>query len=206
MKEMWDSRFAGEAYVYGTAPNAFLKQSLAKYKVEGDILFPAEGEGRNAVYAAKQGLKVSAFDISTEGQRKALLLANDEKVSIHYEVGNFYDLELINRKYNAAALIFAHFPPPVLSAYHQKIGELLQPGGIIILEGFSKNNLPLKQKNPKIGGPNNIDMLFTKEQIARHFSDFETLQLEESKVELNEGDFHQGEGMVVRFVGRKKKD
>lgn len=203
MKEIWDSRYASEEYVYGVSPNEFFKNALVQYNISGKILLPAEGEGRNAIYAAKQGLEVTAFDISLEGKNKALKLAATEKVNIKYNVGDFFELDVVNEEYDCAALIFAHFPPSLLSKYHQKIGDLIKPGGMVILEGFSKENLPLRLANPKVGGPNQLEMLFSKEQIHNDFPYFEIIQLDETVVELNEGALHNGTGRVIRFVGRK---
>ncbi len=204
MKEMWNKRYAAEAYAYGIAPNVFFREAIEKYRLKGKMLLPAEGEGRNAVYAAKNGLDVTAFDISKEGRKKALKLASKENVTINYELGEFFDLDVVNHQYDSAALIFAHFPPPLLSKYYKKVGELIRPGGMMILEGFSKNNLKLREQNPNIGGPDKIEMLFSKESIQEDFPDFEIIQLEEVKVELAEGDFHNGTGCLIRFIGRKK--
>ena len=138
MKELWDSRYSKDNYAYGTEPNEFFKNIIDKYNLNGKILLPAEGEGRNAIYAAKKGLEVFAFDISSEGKNKALKLANKEDVKITYEVGAFYDLQLLNEQFDIAALIFAHFPPNILSKYHGKIASLIKPNGMVILEGLVK--------------------------------------------------------------------
>jgi len=204
MKEMWDSRYSSEAYAYGIAPNEFFKEALDKYDLSGSILLPAEGEGRNAVYAAKKGLKVTAFDISMEAKKKALTLATENRVKIRYEVGDFFKMEL-EGYYDAAGLIFAHFPLPLLSSYHKKIANLIKIGGLIILEGFSKKHIALQQVNPKVGGPKKAEMLFSKDSIREDFADFEVLLLEEVEVELNEGEYHQGLSSVIRFIGKKKK-
>lgn len=200
---MWNERYRSASFAYGKEPNDFFKESLNKYNLSGKVLFPAEGEGRNAVYAAKQGLDVIAFDISQEGKNKALKLASAEKVNIDYRVGDFLTMDFVERSFDCAVLIFAHFPPNILSDYHKKIASLIKPEGLVILEGFSKNNLSYRAKNPKIGGPNKEEMLFSKESIAHDFSDFEILKLEEQEIELNEGGFHNGIGKVIRFVGRK---
>ena len=201
---MWNSRYSDEKYAYGITPNEFFKTIIDKYKPQGKILLPAEGEGRNAIYAAKNGLEVFAFDISNEGKKKAEQLAKQENVTIHYEVGQFFDLQLVNEKFDVAALIYAHFPPPILSKYYQKVAELLKPNGLVILEGFSTNHLPLRAANPKVGGPGKMEMLFSKETIKENFPNFEILQLEEVEVELQEGLYHNGLGSVLRFVGRKQ--
>ena len=203
MQDFWNSRYSAEEYAYGTAPNEFLKSVLDSRNITGKILFVAEGEGRNAVYAAKKGIEVYAFDIAEEGRKKALKLAEEQDVTIQYEVGDFFSLPLINQKFDAAALIYAHLPPSVLSAYHQKIAALLKPGGLVILEGFSKNNLELRLKNPQVGGPDKIEMLFSVESIRADFPDFEPQLLEEKEVELSEGQYHQGTARVIRFIGKK---
>ena len=200
---MWNERYSSEEYAYGKEPNAFFKTSLDKYCPKGSILLPAEGEGRNAVYAAKKGLEVIAFDISEEGRSKALQLAQAENVSIRYEVGNFIKMDMAENSIDVAALIYAHFPPNILSDYHKKIASLIKPNGLIILEGFSKNNLPLREKDPRVGGPNNIDMLFSVESINNDFPNFEIIELEENEIDLQEGLHHNGIAKVIRFVGKK---
>ncbi|MEN8764697.1 MAG: methyltransferase domain-containing protein [Wenyingzhuangia sp.] len=201
--EMWDNRYAKDTYAYGTKPNLFFKATIAEYQLNGKMLLPAEGEGRNAVHAAKEGFEVTAFDISSQGKKKALKLAEKEKVMINYEIGNLFDLKLVDQKYDVAALIFAHFPSDVVSIYHHKIADLIIDGGIIILEGFSKNHLEMRNINPKVGGPNKSEMLFSVESIKKDFTNFEIIKLEEVEVDLNEGEFHNGSGKVIRFIGRK---
>jgi ubiquinone/menaquinone biosynthesis C-methylase UbiE len=98
-------------------------------------------------------LEVSAFDISVEGENKALQLAQAENVSIDYHVGDFLKMDFPENHFDAAALIYAHFPLHFLADYHRRIARLIKPHGLVILEGFSKNNLPLRAKNPGIGGP-----------------------------------------------------
>ena len=204
MKDFWDNRYADKAYAYGTQPNDFFKNCLEKYDVTGSILLPAEGEGRNAVYAATRGLDVTAFDISIEGQKKALKLADENKVKINYYAGAFEELDFKDQQFDAAALIFAHFPPDLLSVYHERIAALIKPGGLLILEGFSKNHIRMQETNPDAGGPKNVEMLFSEESIASDFPGFEILKLEEDEVELHEGKYHNGLSRVIRFVGRKK--
>ena len=205
MTEMWDERYSSSEYAYGIAPNKFFEDSLNQYQLKGKLLLPAEGEGRNAVFAAKKGLGVTAFDISIEGKKKALKLADREKVKIKYEIGNLFDLPILKEKYDIAALIYAHFPPAILSNYHKQIADLIADEGFIILEGFSKSHLPLRNSNPNVGGPNKIEMLFSIDSIKNDFPDFEIIRLEEVEVELNEGIYHNGLGKVIRFIGKKNK-
>lgn len=203
MENLWDTRFGQKEYAYGTLPNAFFKSAVDTYNLKGKLLLPAEGEGRNAVYAAKKGLDVYAFDTSIEGKKKAIKLAKETNVTINYEVGDFYGLELLKEKFDAVVLIFAHFTADIVSDYHKRIAELLKPNGMVILEGFSKNHVEFQKINPKAGGPKNLDMLFSKETITRDFPNFEIIKLEEEEVELAEGIFHQGKAKVIRFIGRK---
>ena len=203
MKQMWNERYAAEEYAYGKAPNAFFKQFLDTYQPRGNILLPAEGEGRNAVYAAKIGLSVFAFDISEEGKKKALALAQREKVNIDYQVLDMSDIALKDNEYDAVALVFAHFPSSHLHVYHRKIAKTVKPGGFICLEAFALGHEEFQRSNPKAGGPKDIDMLFTIELIKRDFPEFTPLLLEECEVKLLEGKFHDGKSKVLRFIGKK---
>lgn len=203
MKDFWDNRYAEKVYAYGKEPNRYFKESLERYEIIGNILLPAEGEGRNAVFAANKGLEVTAFDISQEGRKKALELADEHDVSLRYTLGSLDEQEFERGQFDAIGLIFAHFPPDKLSEYHQELVKLLKRGGLIILEGFSKNHLAHQEVNPHAGGPKNVDMLFSVEMIQTDFVGLEVLELEEKEVMLNEGPFHQGRSSVVRFVGRK---
>ncbi len=199
----WDDRYANNEFAYGVEPNLFLKQELNKLTA-GSILFPAEGEGRNAVYAAKQGWMVSAFDISIEGQKKALQLAQQHQVHLAYQVGELANLGYKPASFDVIALIYAHFPAPIKSALHQNLSRYLRKGGIIIFEAFSKNHLAYLAKNEKVGGPRDIDSLFSIEEIKADFNNYEFIQLEEKVIELHEGLYHNGEGAVIRLVGKKK--
>ncbi|MEM8900536.1 MAG: class I SAM-dependent methyltransferase [Bacteroidota bacterium] len=199
----WNERYKEETYAYGEEPNAYLKAQLTTLP-PGSILFGAEGEGRNSVYAARQGWTVSAFDISIEGKHKAMQLADKHGVSLDYKVGELADLGFGPASFDAIALIYAHFPPPIKSAYHQLLHTYLKPGGHVIFEAFGKNHLPYREKNPKIGGPPNLEALFSVEELQADFPDYEITELAEVEVELKEGLYHNGLGSVVRFVGKKK--
>jgi SAM-dependent methyltransferase len=203
MKEFWDSRYSAETYAYGEEPNVFLKSVLPQFEPK-TILFPAEGEGRNAVFAAELGWQVSAFDQSSEAKKKALKLAEKRGVSLDYSVCDFKDSPYKSEQYDALVFIFVHFPATVKSKFNKQLNSYLKKGGLVIIEAFSKNNLPFVMENPKVGGPKDVDTLCSKEEILRDFADFEIIQLEEVITELNEGEFHVGTGSVIRFVGRKK--
>ncbi|SFA44788.1 2-polyprenyl-3-methyl-5-hydroxy-6-metoxy-1,4-benzoquinol methylase [Pedobacter suwonensis] len=201
--DRWNDRYSTNEFAYGEQPNNYLKEQLTPLDT-GTILFPAEGEGRNAVFAAKLGWKVSAFDISTEGKNKAVQLAVHNQVSIDYQVGKLQDLNYKAGQFDAIALIYAHFPSSIKSTYHKTLSHYLCKGGLVIFEAFSKKHLHYIAANEKVGGPKEIDMLFSMEEIKADFEDYEIIVLEEKEIELNEGLFHNGLGSVIRFVGRKK--
>jgi len=203
MKEFWDSRYSAETYAYGEEPNAFLKSVLPQFEPK-TILFPAEGEGRNAVFAAELGWQVSAFDQSSEAKKKALKLAENRGGSVDYSVCDIKEAPNKIEQFDALVLIFVHFPATVKSQFNNLLSSYLKKGGLVIIEAFSKNNLPFVMENPKVGGPRDAEMLCSKEEIVRDFPDFEIIRLEEVITELNEGEFHVGTGSVIRFVGRKK--
>ncbi|PKH68527.1 SAM-dependent methyltransferase [Flavobacterium sp. ALD4] len=203
MKNMWDDRYGKTEFAYGEQPSNFLKEQLIKIPV-GTILFPAEGEGRNAVYAATLDWTVDAFDQSIEGEKKALKLAEKHHVSINYMAGEFQSLTYTENQFDALALIYAHFPADKKSNYHKILTTYLRPGGIVIFEAFSKRHLDYNRINEKVGGPKDLETLFSIEEIKSDFENFEIIELEEKEIQLNEGLFHNGLGMVIRFVGRKK--
>ncbi len=201
--DRWNERYSQADYAYGTQPNQFLQQQLEKL-TPGSILFPAEGEGRNAVFAAQLGWRVSAFDISTEGKTKALQLAQSNQVTIDYQVGELQNLDYASGQFDVITLIYAHFPAAIKSAYHQTLNGFLRKGGVVIFEAFSKKHLDCIAQNPKVGGPKELDMLFSIEEIQTDFANYEFLELQEIEIELNEGIYHNGTGSVIRFIGRKK--
>jgi 2-polyprenyl-3-methyl-5-hydroxy-6-metoxy-1,4-benzoquinol methylase len=199
----WDDRYSNEEFAYGTEPNNYLKEQLEKLEA-GNILLAAEGEGRNAVFSAKQGWNVSAFDISSEGRVKALKLAEMNGVEIDYRVGELQSIDYKEGQFDAIALIYAHFPADIKSSIHKTLDLYLRKGGVVIFEAFSKKHLAYLAKDEKVGGPKEIDMLFSVEEIRSDFANYEVIELEEKEIELKEGLYHNGKGSVVRFVGRKR--
>jgi 2-polyprenyl-3-methyl-5-hydroxy-6-metoxy-1,4-benzoquinol methylase len=200
--ERWNERYRQSGFAYGEQPNGYLKEQLEKLKA-GTILFPAEGEGRNAVFAARLGWKVSAFDISEEGRKKALSLAEANQVTIDYQVGELQNLNYQPEQFDAIGLIYAHFPAEIKSVYHKSLDKYLRKGGVIIFEAFSKSHIEYIARNEKVGGPNNISMLFSIDEIRSDFPGYDIIDLEEKEIELNEGVYHKGLGSVIRFAGQK---
>lgn len=198
----WNNRYQEAHYAYGKGPNLFFKEWLYKFE-PGAILMPADGEGRNGVFAAQLGWKVTSLDLSIAGKSKALQLAEEKHVALEYIVGDLEQLGFEKESFDAIGLIYAHFAAEKKSLFHKKLDSYLKPGGIIILEAFSKKHLELNNLDPKVGGPKDIDMLFSKAEIAADFENYEPLILEEVEAFLNEGEYHIGKSAMVRFVGRK---
>lgn len=196
----WDERYSSKEYVYGTEPNQFFKEQIDKFSSPGILLMPGEGEGRNAVYAAKLGWQVDAFDQSINAQKKALKLAKNYEMNISYQVTDLTKFYIEKNKYDAAAIIFVHFNSEQRSVFHQRIMDSLKPGGKIILESFSKNQL-----GKSSGGPQDLGMLYSFEDIKDDFKEMRTILLEEKNVFIKEGEKHSGEACVIRYVGEKLK-
>ncbi|BDD04478.1 methyltransferase [Aureibacter tunicatorum] len=200
----WDDRYDQEKYAYGVEPNEFFKNQLKKLNA-GRALFAAEGEGRNAVFAAMLGWEAFAFDISKSGKFKAMSLAENKNVKIDYRIGNLPDLNFLNESFDVVALIYAHFPPNIKSKYHELLSEKLKKGGHVIFEAFGKKHLEYRNADENVGGPSNLDALFSIDELNDDFKNFEIILLEEKVVDLREGLYHNGKGSVVRFVGKKLK-
>jgi len=196
--EFWNERYSSKDYVYGTEPNQFFKEELNKIAVPGKLLLPGEGEGRNAVYAAKLNWNVDAFDQSKTGLKKAKRLAEINSVNINYNICNLTEFNPGINQYAAVAIIFVHLDESIRKSFHQKLINSLKPYGKIIIELFSKNQLG---KNS--GGPQDLSMLYSLDEIKRDFYSLRTLILKEDLISLNEGDKHTGEASVIRFVGQK---
>ena len=198
MKEFWNERYSEKEYAYGKEPNQFFKRALDKMN-PGKLLLPAEGEGRNAVYAAKNGWDVLAFDYSEEAKQKALVLARESVVNIRYEVSFAEDILLPENEYDAAALIFVHLPKDVFEPFLQKVIQSLKTGGILILELYSE-----KQLGRDSGGPKSKELLFDYDELRSNLKGMKVDLFEEKEVQLQEGKYHQGKAVVIRGVATKK--
>jgi SAM-dependent methyltransferase len=195
--QFWETRYGQADFAYGTDPNEFLKAALAALP-PGRLLLPAEGEGRNAVFAAGLGWTVDAFDFSAEGQRKANALAASRNVTIHYTLADLllFDTDV---PYDALALIFVHLNSADRHHLLTHYSRFLKPGGKLILEGFS----PAQIGNPS-GGPGSAEFCYTPAELRNALADnFIIDHLTEANYDLAEGEFHRGRASTVQMVATK---
>lgn len=196
-REFWEERFGHTDYVYGTEPNDFFKSFIDGCQ-PGKLLLPAEGEGRNAVYAARRGWNVNAFDFSINARKKAMELAKRKGVNINYFVADLEFYELKEEQFDVIALIHIHFSPSTRQYVHRKMMNSLKKGGFLIMEAFSKDQLRFKS-----GGPSNIDMLYSTDILKVDFAQMDIQNLYQQEINLNEGEFHKGKASVIRLVVMK---
>jgi len=198
MKEQfWNERYAQEEFAYGENPNSFLIEQLTQFS-PGKALMICEGEGRNAVFVAKNNWSVDAFDISEEGENKAILLASKHNVSLNYFIGDANKINFETNNYDLIVSIFAHFPKSERKSIHQKMIQWLKPGGLILLEAFNP-----KQITNQSGGPKDESMLYTIEMLQSDFQELNIVKLENAETDLDEGIYHKGKADVIRFLGFK---
>lgn len=197
MKDFWNSRYEEDQFAYGTKPNQFFKDFIDQNK-PGKILLPGDGEGRNGVYAAQMGWEVDAFDFSESAKDKAMELAAKRDVTINYFNSDFESVELRPNYYDVIALIYVHIANNKRRSIHKKYIESLKPGGYIVFEAFTKEQLKYQS-----GGPKKPEMLYDLEDIKEDFKGLSMITIRQETIELNEGLYHQGNGDVIRLIAQK---
>ena len=198
MNNQWNEKYADDRFYYGKEPNAFFKEEIDKLE-PGKLLLPAEGEGRNAVYAAKLGWVVTCFDWSEEGKKKADKFASEEGVKIDYQVSDLSSFRYTEGEYDAVGLVFVHLPPEEREELHKKVIESLKQGGKLIFTAYDKTQL-----GKTSGGPKDLNQLYSLEQIVEDFIGLDFDIFAKETVELDEGPAHSGIADVIKFSGVKK--
>ncbi len=197
--ERWESRFSQEGYLFGTAPNAFLKAQAHRLRPGLDVLSVADGDGRNGVWLAEQGLNVHSVDFSPTARNKSEALAKARGVSIRTELADLLAWTWPTEAYDAIVVIFIQFAPPAeRQRMFEGMKQALKPGGLLILEGYGS-----KQLEFGTGGPRRLEWLYTRELLEDAFADFACIEIEEYEVELDEGARHKGMSALIDFIGRK---
>lgn len=193
----WDQRYTGDTFVYGTEPNAFLKEHASR--LEGPILSLGEGEGRNGVFLASRGFDVLGIDLSAVALAKARKLAEAKGVSLRTETADLSVYEPEAESFGAVVSLWAHLPGALRSRLYPRVERCLKPGGLLLLEHYSEAQL---QRDT--GGPKDRDMLMTAEKIRREFPGLEPVLLREIERDVDEGGGHSGPSSVVQFIGKKR--
>lgn len=162
-KQFWNNRYKEHISVYSEKTNVFFKEFIDKHK-PGTILLPAEGEGRNTLYAASKGWQVDAFDFSEVAKEKALKKAQTQGLKINYRTLDIASYK-VGKKYHAVALIYVHLPEALRQTFHGEILNSLMPGGYLVFEGFAKEQIHLDS-----GGPQNPALLYDAPIHLQRFS------------------------------------
>ena len=198
--QFWDKRFSQAEYVFGKEPNAYLKKQVEKFIQPGACaLCVADGEGRNSVWLAKQGLSVEAFDISPVAIEKANQLASHGQVSVAFTVASTHSWVWKPNHYDLIAAIFIQFATPNMRVdLFAQMRDSLKPGGYLILQGYTP-----KQLDYKTGGPPSIDHLYTTELIQDLLRGMEICDWQEYEAVIHEGEGHHGMSALMGVVARK---
>jgi SAM-dependent methyltransferase len=195
---MWDKRFSTPEYVFGEAPNAFLA-SQAHLLGSGKALAVADGEGRNSVWLAQQGLSVDAFDFSAPAIAKAQALAVKHQVRVSFMCSDWQSFDWPTAHYDLVAGIFFQFAAPDERAeIFEKINKSIKPGGLLIIQGYGKNQLKYNT-----GGPGKLDHLYDDALMREAFVGYDVLVCNTYETTIQEGAGHSGMSALVGFVARK---
>ena len=197
--ERWNGRFAAREYIFGTAPNAFLASQKKFFRPGQRALCVADGEGRNSVWLAEQGLEVTAFDISPVGVEKARRLAAERGVRVRYDVASVYDWRWPEAAFDVIAAVFVQFADPAMRGFlFERMVRALAPDGLVLLVGYTP-----KQHQYRTGGPKHVENLYTEALLREAFAALEIVQLREYDAELAEGSQHFGPSALIDLVARR---
>ena len=196
----WDARFATPDYVFGTEPNHWLAAHAGQWRVGDHVLCVADGEGRNSVWLARQGLRVDAFDVSAVGLEKARKLAAQAEVNVQYTQASTDDYDWPVGQLDGVAAIFVQFAEPDMrQRMFDRMKRALRPGGVLVLQGYTPEQLAFGT-----GGPREVSHLYTRDMLQLHFGDMDVLALEHYERELDEGPGHRGPSALIGLVARRR--
>jgi SAM-dependent methyltransferase len=198
-RETWDARFDRDDYIFGTTPNVFLASQCARLTSGQRALCVADGEGRNSVWLAQQGLAVTAFDIAPRGVAKARALAAQAGVAVDYHEAGVEDWDWTPEAFDVVAAIFVQFAaPPVRATLFAGMLATLKRGGLLLLQGYTP-----RQLDYRTGGPPNADHLYTPQLLRQAFAAHEIIELREHDDVLAEGMQHAGMSALIDCVVRR---
>jgi ubiquinone/menaquinone biosynthesis C-methylase UbiE len=199
--ERWEARFDKPEYEFGKAPNDFLARCKELLPKSGKALAVADGEGRNGVWLAEQGLDVTSVDFSPAAQKKARALAAERGVSVTFIEADAHRWAYPEAAFDVVAEIFTQFSTPAERPLKWAgMRRALKPGGLLIVEGYAP-----KQLVYATGGPKQIEHLYTRDLLERAFGDFDDVRIVEEERELREGSGHSGRSAVINLTARKPR-
>lgn len=194
----WDERFSIEDYLFGVEPAQALVK-LEHYLIpQGDTLVIADGEGRNSVYLASRGFRVTASDSSTVANVKAKALAANQNVEVNYQVENFFDIDWSAEQYdNIVGIFFQFIPPDKIKQVLTALRTAIKKGGTLLIHGYTPQQIELAT-----GGPKDVSLMYTKELFEDVFESVEILVNKEYQMQLSEGSGHKGQSALIDFVAK----
>ena len=197
--ERWEGRYAAPGYVFGTEPNYFLKACKPLLPKSGRVLAVADGEGRNGVWLAEQGLEVVSLDFSPAAQKKAATLASQHGVAIQIVEADVHEWPYPEAGFDAVVEIFTQFSTPAQRTKKWAgMRRALKSGGLLIIEGYTP-----KQLDYGTGGPKQAEHLYTRAMLEQAFGDFRDVKIAEEEIEIWEGDGHGGMSAVIGLTAYK---
>jgi 2-polyprenyl-3-methyl-5-hydroxy-6-metoxy-1,4-benzoquinol methylase len=199
---MWDARYETAPYAYGEAANAFLVAQAPRLKPGMRALVPGDGEGRNGVWLAEQGLSVDTLDLSAHGVAKARRLAASRGVSVNATQADVLAWNWPREVYDVVALIYLHLAADERRFLHARALAALKPGGLLILEAFRPEQLAAHAAGAR-GGPRDAHLLYSVADLAADFAGHDVLELADARAVLEEGALHVGASEIVRAVVRR---
>ncbi|MDO8359411.1 MAG: class I SAM-dependent methyltransferase [Devosia sp.] len=199
MDSYWDQRYAEDDYVFGEAPNAFLAGQAGRLKPGMRALAVADGEGRNGVWLAQQGLAVLSVDSSAVAQAKARRLAEMRGVPLQLALLDLSDWTWPEAEFDLVVAIFVQFASPALRAeLFGRMQRALRPGGLLLLEGYRP-----EQMGYDSGGPSAVENLYTEPMLRQAFGGMQLLELRAYDAAIEEGKGHSGMSALIDLVAQR---
>lgn len=196
-RAMWEERYAADTYIYGTEPNDFVRANIDALP-SGSVLCVADGEGRNGVYVASTGRMVTSIDLTSSGVDKTRRLAEAQGVDITAIQADLAVHDVGVDAWDGVVSIFAHMPPAVRRDLHRRIVRALRPGGVLLLEAYTPDQI-----GRGTGGPPVAEMTMTLDGLRDELDGLEFVHAVETLREVHEGPGHTGLGAVVQVIARK---